>query len=115
MYSHPKSLTTSDRTIPNTLTEEHLAKFRQSFLPFLPFVYIPAAMSAPDLRIQKTFLSLVILSLTTKSASHQLTIFDTIRQIVSEKVVAEHERSLDFCWASFATSPGRFPSAFVGY
>ena len=86
----------SDRTIPNTLTEEHLAKFRQSFLPFFPFVYIPAAMSASDLRIQKPFLSLVILSLTTKSASQQLTIFDTIRQIVSEKVVPEHERSLDF-------------------
>jgi hypothetical protein len=86
----------SDRTIPNTLTEEHLAKFRQSFLPFFPFVYIPAAMSASDLRIQKPFLSLVILSLTTKSASQQLTIFDTIRQIVSEKIVAEHGRSLDF-------------------
>lgn len=82
----------SDRTIPNTLTEEHLAKFRQSF----PFVYIPAAMSASDLCIQKPFLSLVILSLTTKSASQQLTIFNTIRQIVSEKVVAKHERSLDF-------------------
>src|SRR6202034_3300957 len=36
----------SDRTIPNTLTEEHLAKFRQSFFPFFPFVYIPATMSA---------------------------------------------------------------------
>jgi hypothetical protein len=86
----------SDRTIPNTLTEEHLAKFRQSFLPFFPFVYIPTAMSASDLRIQKPFLSLAILSLTTKSTSQQLTIFDTIRRIVSEKVVAEHERSLDF-------------------
>jgi hypothetical protein len=102
----------SDRTIPNTLTEEHLAKFRQSFLPFFPFVYIPAAWSASDLRIQKPFLSLVILSLTTKSASQQLTIFDTIRQIVSEKVVAEHERSLDFllglvCYLAWSFPPVR--------
>jgi hypothetical protein len=85
-----------DNTIQDALTEEHLTTFRQSFLPFFPFVYIPAALSVSELRIQKPFLSLVILSLTTKSASQQLIIFDIIPQIVSEKVVGGHERSLDF-------------------
>lgn len=81
--------------ISDTLTEEHLAKFRQSFLPFFPFVYIPAATSASELLMQKPFLSLVIVSLTTKSVSQQLTLFDTIRRIVSEKILAEHEKSMD--------------------
>jgi len=85
----------SETMTPDALAEEQLAKFRQSFLPFFPFVYIPATMSASNLRIQKPFLSLVILSLTTKSASQQLRLFDNIRQVVSEKVLAEHERSLD--------------------
>jgi hypothetical protein len=81
--------------IPDPLAEENLNTFRRAFLPFFPFVQIPTALSACDLRLQKPFLWLVIMSLTTKSASRQLAMGDTIRQIVSSKVVAEHEKSLD--------------------
>jgi hypothetical protein len=101
--------------IPDPLAEESLNTFRRAFLPFFPFVQIPTALSACDLRLQKPFLWLVIMSLTTKSASRQLAMGDTIRRIVSSKVVAEHEKSLDIllglicylAWSVASIVPGR--------
>jgi hypothetical protein len=102
-------------TIPGTMAEENLNTFRRAFLPFIPFVQIPAAMNSSDLRLQKPFLWLVIMSLTTKSAAQQLAMGDTIRQIVSGKVVAEHEKSLDvllglICYVAWSVAPNRVPS-----
>lgn len=81
--------------IPDTIAEEQLNTFRLAFLPFFPFIHIPNSMSALDIRLAKPFLWLVIMSLTTKSVAQQLAMGVTIRQIVSQKVVAEHEKSLD--------------------
>jgi hypothetical protein len=55
--------------IPDSIAEENFNTFRRAFLPFFPFVQIPTAPSASDLRLQKPFLWLVIMSLTTKSAA----------------------------------------------
>lgn len=102
-------------TIPDIMGEEHLNTFRHAFLAFFPFVRIPAAMSASDLRIQKPFLWLVIMSLTTKSVTQQLAMGNTIRQIVSGRVVAEHEKSLDIllglvCYVAWSVAPNRVQS-----
>jgi hypothetical protein len=96
----------------DAMTEEHLITFRQTFLPFFPVVHIPATMSASQLRVQKPFLSLVIMSLTTKSAAQQLAMGEAIRKIVSGKAVAQHERSLDFllglvCYLAWSVSLSR--------
>jgi hypothetical protein len=81
--------------IPDATAKKQLDTFRRAFLPFFPFIHIPALMSASDLRQQKPFLWLVIMSLTTKSVEQQRAMGDTIRRIVSQKVVAEHEKSMD--------------------
>ena len=52
-------------------------------------------MSASDLRYQKPFLWLVIMSLTTKSLAQQLVMGDMIRRIIAQQVVVESEKSLD--------------------
>lgn len=81
--------------IPDATAEEQLRTFRQSFLPLFAFVALPATMSASGLRLQKPFLWLVIMSLTTKSVATQIAMGDSIREIVSHQVVVEHEKSLD--------------------
>jgi hypothetical protein len=81
--------------IPDAAAKEQLDTFCRAFLPFFPFIHIPAPMKASDLRQQKPFLWLVIMSLTTKSVDQQRAMGNTIRQIVSQKVVAEHEKSID--------------------
>jgi hypothetical protein len=103
-------------TITDSLAEESLNTFRRTFLPFFPFVQIPTVLSASDLRLQKPFLWLVIMSLTTKSAARQLAMGDTIRQIVSKKVVAEHEKSLDvllglICYLAWSVASNRIRSS----
>jgi hypothetical protein len=81
--------------IPDAVAEQQLDIFCHAFLPFFPFIHIPPLMGASDLRQQKPFLWLVIMSLTTKSVEEQRAMGRTIRQIVSQKVVAEHEKSMD--------------------
>jgi hypothetical protein len=81
--------------ISDMMAEEHLKIFRLAFLPFFPFFHIPPTINVSDLRIQKPFFWLVILCLTTKLVSQQFALGHQIRQIVSQKVVVEHDRSLD--------------------
>jgi hypothetical protein len=102
-------------TIPDSLAEENLITFRRAFIPFFPFVQIPTALSASDLRLEKPFLWLVIMSLTAKSATRQCAMGDTIRQIISRKVVAEHEKSLDIllgliCYLAWSVASNRIRS-----
>lgn len=96
--------------IPVAIAEEQLAKFQDVFLPFFPFVHIPEAMSAFDLRLQKPFLWLVIMSLTTRSVAQQMAMGRTIVHIVSTRIVAEHEKSLDLllgliCYLTWSVVP----------
>lgn len=81
--------------IPDAIAEEQLGLFRRIFLPLFAFVHIPTNLKASDLRSQKPFLWLIIMSITTKSADQQTIMGDTIRRIVSQQVLAEQEKSLD--------------------
>jgi hypothetical protein len=81
--------------IPDEVAKKQLDTFCRTFLPFFPIVHIPASMEASDLRQQKPFLWLVIMSLTTKSVEQQRFMGDTIRKVFSQKVVADHEKSMD--------------------
>jgi len=77
------------------LAEERLKTFRRYFLPNFPFIYINPLTTAAQMRNQKPFLWLVIMSLTSKSSSQQIEMGATIRRIVSQKVVNGEIRSLD--------------------
>lgn len=85
----------SGHNFTDEVADNQLEIFRRAFLPYFPVVYIPDVMSAAYLRQQKPFLWLVIMSLCTKDMSKQLAMEYTIRQIVSQRAVAEHEKNLD--------------------
>ncbi|KAF8848452.1 hypothetical protein BDZ45DRAFT_810765 [Acephala macrosclerotiorum] len=82
-------------TISDAVAEESVDRFQHTFIPFFPFVHIPEIMSIFELRPQKPFLWLVIMFLTTRSVVLQLAMASRILQIVSKRIVAEHEKSLD--------------------
>lgn len=75
--------------------KEQLVLFRQTFLPSFPVIHLSADVSVESMRRERPFLWLVISSLTTKFAAHQAVMAEQIGQIVSQKIVAGHEKSLD--------------------
>lgn len=81
--------------MPDATAQEQLNTFRRVFLPLFAFVHIPDSTSALQLRHQRPFLWLVIMSLTTNSAGQQIVMGDTIRRIVSQQALAEQEKSMD--------------------
>ncbi|KAF2257907.1 hypothetical protein CC78DRAFT_425554, partial [Lojkania enalia] len=81
--------------IQDATAEAQLHIFRQFFIPVFPFVYIPAKTSASTLRLQKPFLWLVIMSLTTKSTAQQLAMGESIRTTMADSVARGSEKSLD--------------------
>ncbi|KAH8895487.1 HET-domain-containing protein [Thozetella sp. PMI_491] len=85
----------SQFSLQEAIAEEQLERFRSSFLPFFPVIHLPPEMSAEDVRRQKPFFWLVIMSLTSRSTQEQDSMGDAIRRIISQRVVAEHEWSLD--------------------
>lgn len=85
----------SQYSIPDSRAAEQLNRFRRDFLRYFAFCHIPYTVGSAELRRQKPFLWLVIMSLTTRSVSEQAAMGDTIRSIVSQKVVAQHDKSLD--------------------
>ncbi|KAI1120721.1 hypothetical protein F5Y10DRAFT_272806 [Nemania abortiva] len=93
--------------IPDNLAEEQLCIFRNAFLPMFPFVHLPLTQSASQLRHQKPCLWLVIMSLTTKSVSHQFALEEMVWGIISRRIVSEHLADLDLllgviCFASWS-------------
>ncbi|KAK3379003.1 hypothetical protein B0T24DRAFT_144101 [Lasiosphaeria ovina] len=92
---------------PALAADAQLDLFRRVFLPTFPFVHLPSSMTAADLRHQKPFLWLVVMCYTTKNAARQFAIEETVWQIVSRRVVAQHMADLDLllgvvCFASWS-------------
>lgn len=96
----------SIHNVPDSTAEEQLNTFRRSFLSTFPFVHIPPTTSAVELRQQKPFLWLVIMSLTTKFVSQQFAMEEVIWHIISRRIVAQQIAELDLllglvCFASW--------------
>ncbi|QDS72293.1 hypothetical protein FKW77_006920 [Venturia effusa] len=85
----------SAHNLPDDIADQTLGAFRHAFLPYFPVVYLPDVMDSSFLRQRKPFLWLVIMSLCTKDMNKQIAMEYTIRQIVSQRAVAEHEKNLD--------------------
>lgn len=93
-------------SIPEELAKESLATFRRAFITTFPFVHIPPAMSPAELRVQKPFLWLNIMALSTKMVTRQFAMEETIWKIISQRLVAQQHVSLDLllgviCFASW--------------
>jgi hypothetical protein len=82
-------------SISGVRAEQQLNTFRQSFLPFFPFVFLPAETTSAILRLQKPFLWLVIMSLTTKNPTEQVHLDNLIRRYVADKTIFEQHKSID--------------------
>ncbi|KAK3942682.1 hypothetical protein QBC46DRAFT_255934 [Diplogelasinospora grovesii] len=75
--------------------EESLETFRKHMLVFLPFVYLPRNMTAKRLREVNPFLWYNIMTITCKPTDRQLLMSDAIKKFIAQKMVVEHEKSLD--------------------
>ena len=90
----PQPLSAADDLSP-AAAEEHLRKFRDRKLRYFPFIYIPETTTAAELQRQRPFLWTCIVSSTTLSTAHQLSLGLEIRRSLAQTVVVEQERSLD--------------------
>ncbi|KUI64004.1 Transcriptional regulator WAR1 [Cytospora mali] len=84
-----------DHYIPHDIAEDSIAYFRRVSISFAPIVYISPTTSSEQLRQSRPLLWLSILSSTARSTKEAHAIGDRIRQIVSQKVLLEAERSMD--------------------
>lgn len=104
----------SGHPIMNGVAEERLAFFRRAFLVFFPFVHIPDAMSASELRHQRPFLWFNIMALTTKLMAEQFAMEEIIWDVVSRRVLRQQLADLDLllglvCFASWFVLLLAFP------
>lgn len=75
--------------------EAGLRYFRSHYLETFPCVYLPPDMTAEQLRQEKPFLWFNILAMTCRPATRQIEMGETIKKIVAQKLVVEHEYSID--------------------
>lgn len=86
----------SDRLPEPTPTEAevYLVKFRQ-WLEFFPFMRIDPDLTAEALHREHPFLWLCIMNVTSMSMPQQAVLRERIRQEVAQRMVVNHERSLE--------------------
>ncbi|KAL0944843.1 C6 transcription factor [Colletotrichum truncatum] len=70
--------------------------FRGQNLRYFPFLHFKATMTAQELRAEKPFLWICIMTVASKVASQQIALGLRVRQIVAQKLLVENERSLDY-------------------
>lgn len=92
--------------LSSRIVEEQLHTFLRAFIPMFPFVHIPSAITAADLKSRRPFLWLVIMAVTTKKVADQFAMEQTIWKVISERILAQHLANLDLllgliCFASW--------------
>ncbi|GKT52447.1 uncharacterized protein ColSpa_12628 [Colletotrichum spaethianum] len=70
--------------------------FRGQNLKYFPFLSFKATMTAQELRAERPFLWLCIMTVAAKVTSQQLALGQRVRQVVSQKLLIENERSIDY-------------------
>jgi hypothetical protein len=102
--------------ISPTDAEEHLNYFRKKAMYF-PFIYIPPTMTAAEFRAERPLTWLAIMLASSKSTPQQVAIGHKIRRIAAEKLLIEHDRSIDLLnmllaflgWANYQLGPSSRP------
>ncbi|GAB0142217.1 hypothetical protein EsHS_00002775 [Epichloe bromicola] len=100
--------------------EAYVSKFRD-WLQAAPFMRIPGELTAEALRREKPFLWMCIMNLCSMSNLQQRIMRENVRQVVAERVVIKHDRSMDMLqgliafitWATMNTGPGMKPFVLV--
>ncbi|KAH6617733.1 hypothetical protein B0J18DRAFT_371625 [Chaetomium sp. MPI-SDFR-AT-0129] len=74
---------------------KRLETFRKYMLIFLPFVHIPASMTSERLKQESPFLWYSIMTVTCEHVDRRLSMSDTAKKFVAQKIVVEHEKNVD--------------------
>ncbi|OHF02992.1 hypothetical protein CORC01_01750 [Colletotrichum orchidophilum] len=70
--------------------------FRGQNLQYLPFLNFKATMTAEELRAERPFLWICIMTVASRVSSQQLALGQRVRQILSQKLLVDNERSIDY-------------------
>ncbi|KAF9694270.1 hypothetical protein EKO04_007851 [Ascochyta lentis] len=76
------------------LTEEELLVFREHHLPYFPLMNVPSDVTAAEVQREKPTLGLAIKTLTTKVAAKQAALGRNLREVLTQKILIDGERSL---------------------
>ena len=93
--------------------EEQLALFRDRYLLCFPCIYLPPAMTSEQLREEKPFSWFTIMMMSCQTSSVQFGMGALWQKIVSQKIIIEHEKSIDLLqgmviFLAWSVSPSRF-------
>ena len=77
------------------VAEECFATFHAYKSKYFPFVYIPPATTAPQLRQERPFLWLCIMTIASRSTSQQQVLGNKIRDTLAQEMLLKSEQSID--------------------
>ena len=75
--------------------EEYLATFHTYKSKYFPFVYVPPTTTAPQLRQERPFLWLCIMTIASRSTSQQQVLGSKIRETIAQEMLLKSEQSID--------------------
>jgi len=93
--STPQSLASNGSEPSAAEAEECFRLFREEMLPYSPFLHFPPALTAAQLREERPFLWLAILSVSLRTFPRQTVAAEEVRVVLAQKLLMQHERSLD--------------------
>lgn len=97
------------------VAEEYLATFHTYKSKYFPFVYIPPTTTAPQLRQERPFLWLCIMTIASRSTSQQQVLGNKVRDTLAQEMLLKSEQSIDLLlgllayigWYGISTPPKR--------
>ena len=75
--------------------EANLTAFKTCKTKFLPILYLPPALTVQQLRVERPFLWLCIMAVTSRSTAQQRLLSVKVKQTIAHDFVVKSERSLD--------------------
>jgi len=75
--------------------EECLHRFRTQMLQYFPFMHLPPALTAQELRTERPHLWLAIMSVSWRVHPQQMALSEEFRAVIAQKLVVEQDRSID--------------------
>jgi hypothetical protein len=75
--------------------QENLTTFRNDFLPWFPFAYIPPELTASELRKTRPFFHLSIMAVCSRSPKERNALQNQVRQSVLHQIATDGAGSID--------------------
>ena len=95
MYHFPQSSLINGLEPTSAEAEECLNNFRTRMTTYFPFVFIPESTTAHNLRRERPFLWICIMSVTSKSTVQQMALGKEIRIALGREIIVEGKNNLE--------------------